>query len=59
MSNIKFVILWTLPNLLKTSSTMILQMHYEDAEKFKDELWDMLNKFGNNPDSIIYEILSK
>lgn len=59
MSKIKFTIKWTLKDGMKHETNFTTFMHYQDAENFKSQLWDILHDASANPDSIEYEILSE
>lgn len=59
MSKIEFKIKWTLRDGSKHESSFTVYMHYQDAETFKDHLWDALNDASSNPDSVTYEILGR
>lgn len=59
MSKIKFKISWTLRDGSKHHTEFIVYMHYQDAETFCAQFWDILHDALANPDSVSYEILGE
>lgn len=58
MHLIEFKVKWTFKDASKHESSITILMHVEDAEIFRNNLWEALSDASANPDSITYEIVN-